>query len=248
MRAILSTCLVFGLLTGAAVRAADQPTPQAVIDKAIKAHGGVEKLTKHTASQTKTKGTLEALNGITFTSETTVQFPDKLKDVMEMQVMGQNVTLVTVYNGKQASITANGQAVPLPDKALDEVKEAVSMLGVMRMVGLTKKGYELAPLGEAKVNDRPAVGVRVTRKNARDLNLYFDKETGLVVKVERRGVDPMSGQEFTEERVITEYQEKDGMKYAKKVVIHRDGKKYLEAEVLETKFLDKVDDSEFKQP
>ena len=41
---------------------------------------------------------------------------------------------------------------------------------------------------------------------------------------------------------------KEGMKIAKKLLINRDGKKYMELDITEVKFLDKVDDSEFKQP
>jgi hypothetical protein len=51
-----------------------------------------------------------------------------------------------------------------------------------------------------------------------------------------------------EERIILEYQDVDGMKSAKKVLVNRDGKKFTEAEVLEVKFLDKVDDAEFTKP
>ena len=38
------------------------------------------------------------------------------------------------------------------------------------------------------------------------------------------------------------------MPVAKKVVVNRDGKKYLEVEVIEVKYLDSIDDSEFTVP
>lgn len=248
MTAFLRSSLVIGLLFGLAQQAPAQAELKAVIDKAIKAHGGADKLNKFKAIQTKAKGKLEILNGIDFTQESTMQLPDKLKDVLQMEIMGQNVTVTTVFDGKKVYINANGQAIPITDAIQNEIKEVMQMANVMRMVALTEKGYELASLGEIKVNDCPAIGIRVSKKGQRDANLYFDKENGLAVKVERRGVDPMSGQEFTEERFITDYQDKDGMKIAKKVSVLRDGKKYMEAEVLEIKFLDKVDDSEFKEP
>ncbi len=221
---------------------------KAIIEKAVKAHGGAAKLNKFKAAQTKAEGKLDLLGGITFTSDSTVQYPDKFKEVTQLEVMGKQVTVTTVYDGKKVYINANGTAVPVSDKVEEEVKEVMRIGGLMRMVFFTEKGYELASLGEIQVNDRPAVGVRVSKKGGRDINLYFDKKTGLVAKVERRGVDPMGGQEFTEERVIKEYQDKDGMKIAKKLLINRDGKKYMELDITEVKFLDKVDDSEFKQP
>ena len=48
--------------------------------------------------------------------------------------------------------------------------------------------------------------------------------------------------------MILEYQEKDGMKVPKKAVINREGKKYMELEVSEIKFVDKLPDGTFEKP
>ena len=239
--------LVAALLLGF-VQLAAAEGEKAIIEKAVKAHGGAEKLKNIKAVQTKTEGKLDLLGGIAVTSESTVQFPDKFKEVSQMEIMGKQVTVTTVYDGKKVYINANGNSVPVSDKIEEEVKDVMRMGAIMRMAFLNDKGYELSSLGEAQVNGQPAVGVRVSHKGDRDVSLYFDKKTGLVAKVERRAVDPMTGQEVTEERIIQEYQDKDGMKAAKKVLINRDGKKYMELDVTEIKYLDKVDDSEFKEP
>ena len=56
----------------------------------------------------------------------------------------------------------------------------------------------------------------------------------------------MTGNEMTEERIVQEYQKSpEGLPAPKKLVVKRDGKDYLTAEVLEFKFLEKLDDSEF---
>jgi hypothetical protein len=115
-------------------------------------------------------------------------------------------------------------------------------------VPLRDKAYELSSLGEVPVEGKPALGLRVVVKGQKDINVFFDKATGLMAKVERRGVDPMSGQEFAEERIILEYQKIEGLPVPKKILLNRDGKKYLEAEVLEVKLLDTLDESEFAVP
>ena len=81
-----------------------------------------------------------------------------------------------------------------------------------------------------------------------DSSLYFDKDTGLLAKTERRAVDPMSGQEVNEERIVTEYQKLEGMQSPKRILVNRDGKKFMEAEIVEVKFLDKVDPQTFGKP
>jgi hypothetical protein len=108
--------------------------------------------------------------------------------------------------------------------------------------------FELAPLPDILVEGKPAAGIRVRSRGHKDINLYFDKKTYLLVKLQRRTDDPMIGEEVNEERIITEYQDVQGIKTTKKSVIFRDGKKYLDMEVVEAKYLEKVDDREFVKP
>src|SRR5262249_31781195 len=137
----------------------------------------------------------------------------------------------------------------MDENLLEIVKDSLYGMRLAQQVFVLKdKSYELALLGEVKVNDRPAVGVKVSSKGRKDVNMYFDKETGLMAKFEHRTRDAMSGQEVGEERIILEYKEVDGLKTAKKVLVNRDGKKFLEAEVNEVKFLDQLDDAEFGKP
>jgi len=157
------------------------------------------------------------------------------------------ISVETRVNGDKVSITANGNDVPMTDSIKAAMKDVQHVIKVARLSALVKdKGYELSSAGEAKVNDAPAVGVRVSMKGQKDVTLYFDKKTNLLAKVEHRTVDAMTGNEVTEERIITEYQKSpEGLPAPKKVVVKRDGKDYLTAEVLEFKFLEKLDDSEF---
>jgi hypothetical protein len=220
---------------------------KAVIDKAIKAHGA-EKLAKFTAAQTKVKGKIELAGGIEFTSESTLQQPDKFKESLDLDVMGNKVTVVTVYNGEKGWLSVNGDTKDMDEKTLEASKEQTHLMQIMRMTMLKDKKCEFSPLGEDKVNGHAAVGVKVSAKGHKDINLYFDKETGLLAKVEHQALDPMSGKEVAEERIIHEYQDIAGIKVAKKVTINRDGKKFMELEVLEHKPLEKLDASEFAKP
>ena len=117
-----------------------------------------------------------------------------------------------------------------------------------RLTVLKNKDYELSSLGESKVQDKPTVGVRVSRKGHKDINLFFDKDNGLLLKFEHRTTDFNTMQEVNEERIITEYQDKDGLKEPKKAVVNRDGKKYIDVEVVEVKYLDDIDDTQFSKP
>ena len=229
-------------------RAPAQDEVRAIIEKAIKAHGGEEKIAKTKAMLVKNKGTIELSGSLAFTQEVTMLHPDKFKEVLHLEIQGKQITVTTVFNGTKAWLNVNGQRMELEGKLLVEIKEAAYLARLTRLVFLRDKTVELSALGEVKVNGRPALGVKVTTKGHRDLDLFFDKETSLLAKVSRRMVDPMTEQELTEERIITEYQEVEGQKAAKKVVVNRDGKKFLEAEVLEVKYPTTIDENEFGKP
>ena len=230
-----------------AVRAADEPKD--ILAKAIKAHGGEEYLTKNKAAQVKTKGKID-LPGVgeaEFTQQTSYMVPDKFRDLMELKIAGQTITLLTLVNGDKLTIEANGRNVDVPDSAKEQMKAAGHMLEIGRLVPLKGKKYELSIIGEDKVEGKKVIGIRATAKEQSDVSIYFSTETGLIAKVEHRTKDS-TGKEITEERIVTEYtKSKDGVSVPKKLIVKHDGKQFIEAEVLEVTSLEKLDDAEFKK-
>lgn len=91
------------------------------------------------------------------------------------------------------------------------------------------------------------VGVKVTAKGHRDLHLYFDKSTGLLVKRGQTILDG-TGKLIPQEVLFTDYQDQEGVKHWTKIRALRDGKRSLEAEVIEVELLKTVDESVFAKP
>jgi hypothetical protein len=241
-------CLSMAILLVGAGWASAQDEAKAILDKAIKAHGGADKLNKAKGQTAKAKGKMEVLGGLEFTQESAIQYPDKMREVVHLTVNGMNIDVTTVYNGEQGWINSMGQTMPLEGAILEAVKDAMDTMALSRLAFAGSKELRLSLLGESKVNDKPVLGVKVSREGHKDVNMYFDKGTGLLTKFEHRIKDAQSGQEVAEERIILEYQDVDGMKVAKKVTVNRDDKKYMEADILEVKLSDKVDSSLFEKP
>jgi len=250
MTRVLVPLLSVVVLASAGPRAGAQE-PKDVIAKAIKAHGGEEALTKYRAATAKNKGSIDlpGVGKVEFTQDVAYMLPDKLRDSMDLTINGMNISVLTLVSGDAISLEVNGMKVETPEAAKTALKDVGHLLKVGRLVSLVKdKGYELSPVGEEMVGGKPAIGVRVAAKGHQDVTLYFDKETGLIAKLEHRTTDVMTGNEISEERIIVGYQKsKQDIPVAKKVVVKRDGKTFLEAEVVEAEFLEKIDDGQFKK-
>src|SRR5206468_1711063 len=120
-------------------------------------------------------------------------------------------TQTVCFDGKEMWIAVNGKVImTIKDKDLDIVKETMQAEEVAGLVLQKEKGLELSLIGDDKVNDKPVVGVRVARKDKKDVSLFFDKETGLLAKVENRGVNFLTKAEVTQARVMSDYKEVGG--------------------------------------
>jgi hypothetical protein len=97
---------------------------------------------------------------------------------------------------------------------------------------------------EIKVDNKLALGVSVTAKNRPDVKLYFDKESHLLVKIEREAVQ--GGQKLNKEYLFGEHKEVEGVKLPTKLVEIVNGKKLAELKA-EYK-LKKPDDAVFNKP
>ena len=237
------------LVAGYHVQAADTQ-PKDVIARAIKAHGGEELLTKYKATTSKGKGkiTLPGVGEVDITSESANMLPNKVKESMEIVVMGMNIRILLLAIGETYSLEVGSMNIKLNDTQKEDLKETGYRLQLGKLVPLLKdKKYELSLIGDEMVEGKPTVGIRVASKGHNDVSLYFDKKTNLLAKMECRVHDD-TGNEISEERMITEYRKNnDGVPIPKKVLVKRDGKQFLDMEITETTFLEKLDDSEFKK-
>jgi hypothetical protein len=230
-------------------RAADSPDTKAIIQKALEAAGGEAKLEKHKAVTMKGKGTVNVMGmAIEFTAEFQQQPPKQSKTVIQGEAGGQKFEFVVVLNGDKGWMKVMGTTVDLEGDRLEEQKNAAYSAWVGRLVPLLReKGFKLSPLGDVTIDKKEAVGVKVSRDGQRDIDLFFDKKTGLLLKSQSRVKDE-SGQEFNQESFYHDYKDADGIKRPGKVVVKRDGKDYLDMAISDYKPIEKLEDSEFAKP
>lgn len=239
-----------GLLLLLAAPAAPGATPREIVARAAEAHGGAARLARDRAERVRMQGKI-IFNGnlVPFTANSTLQLPGRFKNVLQMgEGADKSHTLVQLINGDKLVVTVDGQPLQLPPPALAEIRMTLDVQRACRLVPLLNdRSYELAPAGEEKVNNRSADGVKVSAKGHKDLRLWFDRQTGLLLKTEH-ALEDGGGKEVLQEEFYGEFKEFGGVRRWTRVVVFRGGKKVLEAEVLDVRYPDRVDDAEFARP
>jgi hypothetical protein len=231
------------------LQADDDAKLREVVDKAIKAHGGADTLNKLKASVVKSKGTFHGLdNPLEYTSVTSVQLPNRISTEVQSKANCMEFKFVQIVNGDKGWVKFGDNTMEMNEDQIKEAREGMNAQNISHLTPLLEKDYMLASLGEVKVGDKPAIGIRAQRKGYRDVSLFFDKDKGLLIKTEARGKDPMSGDEYTGETFYSDYKKIDGLMVAHKMTIKRDKKVYLESETTGVKYSEKLDDKLFEKP
>jgi hypothetical protein len=251
MKRFIGAVFVAALVTvlGGPARAEDDKDTNAILDKAIKALGGEEKLATVKAATWKGKGKITfGDNENEFTSQATVQGLEHFRSEFEGEFGGNKIKGITVLNGDKGWRKFGDMSMELDKDAVANEKRTVYLQVIpVTILPLKGKDFKCKAAGEEKVDGKAAVGIAVTCPDGKDFKLYFDKESGLPVKQVAKVVG-FVGDEFTQETTFAAYKEFNGIKKATKVVAKRDGQKFLEQEVTEFKVLDKVDPKTFAAP
>ena len=243
--------LALGVVVGFSVpvRADDAADARAIVEKGVKAQGGQEKLAKLNAHIIKFKGNFHGMGqAIPMTGEITSLGKDRVKMDAEVEAGGMKFRVVNVIAGDKGWSKIGDALMELDKDQLAEAQHQAYSGWVATLAPLVNKEFKLSTTGEMEIENKPALGVKVKREGHRDMDLYFDKQTGLLVKFEHRVKDEGSGQEVTEEFFPSDYKDVEGTKQSMKFVVKRDGKPFIDGELSEYQLLEKVDDSVFAKP
>jgi hypothetical protein len=245
-------CLSASLLSGAAaLRSNEEAGLKAVIDKAIQAAGGADKLAKFNKLEMKGKGTFYGLGmPVPYTGEWALDRPSKMHVTIASELGGKTYKFTKVINDDKGWKQLPEQQ---PEKmSKDEVQEGREEMyagWVATLLPLREKGFTLSPLGKMKVGQHETDGIRVSHKDHRDVSLFFDRKSGLLVKSQTRIKDVDSGgKEQTQDTLFQDYKMIDGAKLPTRVTIKRDDKLYVEGEMTEFQPRETFPEATFNRP
>ena len=230
---------------------AQAPDPAAaakpVVQKAIDASGGAELLGKLKAGTGKIKGQLANLGAdIDFTGDMAYEVPGKYKLTLSADIAGSKMVVEQAVSGAKLKHTVNGAPQEIDDRVKAEMSMALRLMEVMQLVPLLDAAkYTLAAEKDADVDGKPTAVVLVKGTDFKDTRLFFAKDTGLLLRTERKGLAPGTSpkdlKEVTETTTFADYRKTDGVLLPYKAVVTHDGKKFMSFGYTEAKLSEKID-------
>jgi hypothetical protein len=264
MRFVCLSLLAF-LLPAANLRADDAADARAIVARAMKA-AGIPNDGKPVAltMKFKEKPTGSGLETAS-TGDMVFQAPDKYRFTCKSQVGpikierrgvrrrpidlgGMTIDALGVVNGNKAWESVLGVSREVTGEKLEQTLAEVYSIHVSSLVPLlTEKEFRLSTAGEREVNGKKTAAVKVEREQKPAITLFFDKETGLLAKVERKAKDELQGwKEVLSELYFDDYKDIGGRKYYTTMRNAQDGKPVMEVILFDQKFEEKLDPKLFE--
>jgi hypothetical protein len=244
MNRLLGAMFLVGL-TACGSAKADERAAIVILDKAIKAMGGEERLSRIKAFTFKGKGTI-VFDGddVPISFQATAMGIDRYRETYEGMAGGEKFTGAIVIDGDKGWRKENDQVEKLEGEKLEHAKRNAYLDVVPILLTLLKgKGFQL----DSAEEDKTTTGIRAKGPDGREFTIRFDKESGLPARLSGDVVDE-DGEEFTEEMTFEDYREFDGIKVATRSSIKKDGERYIEVEEMEFKAIDEVKPDAFAEP
>lgn len=222
---------------------------EAVVRKAIDAHGGKDALAKHTTTKFTIKGSITVGTAENpFTGVVTTGAPGKYRLEMEAQLDRQKYSVTQVVNGSTVKSNRLLNNLPLSKLTDPEQEELVTSAALQEanqlLPLLDPKRFTLKSVPDEEVAGKPAAGVSATLAEAKkEVKLYFDRDTGRLVKTSRKGLGPADNGsvEVVQDALWSNYKAYDGVQVATAVRVLHDGKPFMTFEVTAYARLDKPD-------
>ena len=138
---------------------------------------------------------------------------------------------------------------PLGENEVASRHEDIYVGWVTWLMPLRRAEYRLSLLDGTVVAGRKTVGILVRHEKHDAVKLYFDKETYLLAKYERRFMDHEKGREVHAEIVLSDYRTVQGVEQPNKLESYRDEVKQTNVVCQKVELLDKpFDDKLFAKP
>jgi hypothetical protein len=216
---------------------ADELKPEEIIDKAIRAHGGEEKLKQLSAFTLKDRRIYE--NGPTWNYEVTADVPERYRSEMKVGPEGNTRSMIVIDGDHGWLKMAGDAATPYPASFLRTMrKQTIPYTGprsILRLRARQKNPQcHISVTGECTIDGHQAVGLRMKLEGGPQETWFFDQQSGLLLKSESRTAS-FEGEESVNVTTYENYETLDGFPLARKETTQQDGKLAYTKELIDFK-------------
>ena len=203
-----------------------------ILDRAIEAHGGQQSLAKLKSARRVIEGTFEREGGSTgeMRLEMTWQLPDRIRSVQTIELPERGkIQIVKILNGDQgwfqvpARDGSGTRTIELDGDRLQTLNDEAQSLPLPNLTSYLNGDYTLSSQEPAEVNGKPADGVLIKSDTHGEVKLWFDRETGLLAKQQRRTRLISNEAATMQENIYADYRDHDGLQYWSTVTSRLDG-------------------------
>jgi hypothetical protein len=220
-----------------------------ILDKAIAALGGEAKLAKATTFSWKAEGII-SINADDASMKTKGTFSgiDRQRSEFALEINGMPISGVTVID-RGKGWRKFGEAVQdLEPEMLAATKQTAYLWVVSRTVlPLKAAPFKTEAAPDEMVDGKPAAVVKATGPDGKPFTLYFDKATGLPVKMTAT-VKGFQGDDVQDETMFADYKDFGGIQRATKVTSKRDGNPFSKMTFSDFEVIDSPPASTFAEP
>lgn len=218
-------------------------SPQAVLERAIRAHGGEANVSRCNVGRIQGKGVehLEHFGDVPLRWEEAFHLPNRYKRTEWKSMFNRSITQVTVIkDGVSRFRRDKGEIQQRP--AEGEQEHFLMMLRML--IQLRKETFTLTLLDEVELEGREVQGIKAVEEGVWRGNLFFDLKTGLLFFTQTRKTDLFDAEVLVETYYL-DYQDFEGIPLPTRVISHKSGRKNLDFEITKVEFLDHIDEREF---
>ncbi len=228
--------------------AANAQSPNEIVERAIKAHGGSSAVAKLKAFERSGKGKCTVVGSeVAATYEAKLALPDRAHFTIEMSLPAAKVKTVIGLNGLSGWVRANNDPPKdLASSQFDLMADEAWVHWLCTVGPLTTKNLTLAAVPQIQIEGQPADGIRVTKEGRPEALLYFAKSNNLLVKAQSRIKD--SGTAVNKEWNFAAHKDFSGVQLPTKITEMQNGVRQAEWISIEYKFVDKFDLATFRKP
>ncbi len=219
----------------------------AILDRAIEAHGGESKLHEFRCARVvvRMEGELSPDGGLVY--ENTFRLPDQLRQVISWESKGKKCQDVFVWNGKEQWAIMGGRIMDNP-QVPNRIRQVFPLPILDTLLPVREGNFDIRRLADTTINGRRAVVLKVLRDGEWIGELCFDADEKLLLQWSQPQTDPFSGAPTVRKVLLENFREMEGLKLPTKMTSFLRDQKHMQTTVLEFELLNGIDPQDLAKP